>query len=188
MEEDTSKTKKRSKKNWYILMLVVGIILLIVFIVWLLMKGDVKTTGTYPDDTTPESLKCVKKDVAYKFFKSDSPASAEVKINAVFTKGKLDSLSFTHRTAYSDENNARIMSDAHEADMNLSFYDVGMGSYSLNAKYSTDKNIAQMTLFVKPEDLNSTSVKYIMLDSLPENLTGYKRGYTGQGFTCEVVR
>ena len=188
MEENTVKPKKKSKKNWYILMLILGVVLLIVLIVWLLMKGDMKTTGNYPDDITPESLKCVKKNVAYKIFTHDDPTVAEVRINAVFTKGKLDSISLVHRTAYRDEEVARTRSDSHEGDMNFSFTDSGMKQFALNATYTLDENVAQMSLYARADEVDSASIKYFMLDNLPENLTGYKRGYTSQGFTCEVIR
>ena len=188
MEENTAKTKKGSKKNWYIMMLVLGIILLIIFIIWLLMKGDVKTTGEYPNDVSPQSLECVKKDVSYKFFKIDNPATAEVKITAIFANSKIDSISLVHRTKYSDKAKVRSMSDAHEGDMNMSFQTSGMDPYSLGANFSQDENVAQMALYAKAKELTDATIQYFMLDSLPENLTGYKRGYIAQDFTCEIKR
>ncbi|MBR3269634.1 hypothetical protein IKG07_00015 [Candidatus Saccharibacteria bacterium] len=188
MEENTIKTKKNSKRNWYILILVVGIILLIIFIIWLLMKGDVKTTGEYPNDTSPQSLECAKKNVAYSFFHRDDPSSAEVKITAVFADSKLDSISLVHRTKYNDEQTARLMSDSHEGNMNISLQEKGIYPYSLGATYSQDKNVAQMLLYAKAAELDETTIKYFMLDSVPENLTGYKRGYLAQGFDCEIKR
>lgn len=188
MEENTVKTKKKSRKNWYILILLVGIILLVIFIIWLLTKGDVKTTGEYPNEFSPQSLECVKKDVAYEFFAKDNPSSAEVKINAIFANSKLDSISLTHRTAYNDADTAKKMSDAHEGNMNVSLQEKGMYPYSLGATYSQDKNVAQMLLYARANELNEATIKYFMLDSVPDNLTGYKRGYIAQGFTCEIKR
>ena len=188
MEENTEKSRKKTNKNWYILMLVVGIIILIVFIFWLLMKGDVKTTGEYPDDVSPQSLECIKKDVDYPFFTHDDNSNTEVKINAVFSKSIIDSISLTHRAVYSNEKYAKTMSDGHEGDMNISFQNKGMTPYLLNARYSQDDNTAQMVLYAKAGELNDQTIKYFMLDSVPENLTGYKRGYIAQSFDCEIKR
>lgn len=187
MEENTVKPKNKTNKNWCILMLVVGIIILIVFIVWLLMKGDVKTTGEYPDDVTPGTLKCVAKDLPYKFFK-DNPSSTEIEVNAIFAKNKIDSISFIVKAFYDDPTTAKTMSDGHQGDMNNSFYSNGMEAFSLDAKYALDDKMAQMSLYAKPKDLNDISSKYLMLSSLPDNLTGYKRAYLAQGFTCEIKR
>lgn len=187
MEDNTGKSKK-SKKNWWLLVLAVGIVIIVIFIIWLLMKGDVKTTGEYPNDISPQSLECVKKDVAYSFFHRDNPSSAEVKITAIFANSKLDSISLTHRTAYSDADTAKKMSDSHEGSMNISLQEKGIYPYALGATYSQDKNVAQMLLYTKAGELNETTIKYFMLDNVPENLTGYKRGYLAQGFTCEIKR
>lgn len=188
MEDNTDKLKKKSKKNWWLLILVVGIILIIAFIVWLLMKGDVKTTGNYPEDESPQSLECVKKDVAYPIFDKESQSNAEVKITAIFAKSKLDSISLIHRSAYTDEETAQKMSNIHEGHMNVSFQNKGMYPYSLGATYSRDGKIAQMLLYAKQSELNDEVANYFMLSKIPENLTGYKREYLAQGFDCEVKR
>ena len=190
MEENTEKSKKsnKSNRNWWIVMLVFGVVLLIGFIFWLLMKGDVKTTGEYPDDISPQSLECAKKDIAYKFFTHDNPENAEVKITAIFAKSRIDSISLIHRTTYDTKEYTKTMSDAHEGDMNISFQTGGMKPYSLGATYSQDGKTTQMALYAKASELNDQTIKYFMLDSVPENLTGYKRGYLAQGFTCEIKR
>lgn len=169
-------------------MLFVGVTLLIVFIFWLLMKGGVKTTGEYPNDASPQSLECVKKDVAYKFFAHDEPANSEIKITAIFAKSKIDSISLVHRTTYDTSDYAKKMSDGNQGDMNTSFYGSDMEAYSLNATYTVDEKTAQMALYTTASGLNDKSIKYFLLDSVPENLTGYKRGYIAQGFTCEIKR
>ena len=187
MEENTEKSKRNANKSWYILMLVVGIIILIGFIFWLLMKGDVKTTGEYPDDVTPGTLKCVAKNLPYKFFK-DNPSNTEIEVNAIFAKSRVDSVSFIIKAFYDDSATAKTMSDGHQGDMNNSFYSDGMEAFSLEATFSLNDKMAQMSLYAKPKDLNDVSSKYLMVGSLPENLTGYKRAYLAQGFTCEVKR
>jgi len=188
MEDNTKKPEKGSKKSWYLLMLFIGVIILIGFIFWLLMKGDVKTTGEHPDDVSPQSLECTKKGVSYGLFTLDSPESAEIKITAIFAKSKIDSISLLHRTTYDTKEYAKTMSDGHEGDMNISFQSQGMKPYSLGATYSQDGKIAQMALYAKASELNDQTIKYFMLDSVPDNLTGYKRGYNAQGFTCEIKR
>lgn len=189
MEETTEKTKKKSNKNWWILLFIlIGVILIVVFIIWLLMQGGVKTTGSYPEDETPETLKCVGKNIPYKFFLKDVPSNAEIKVNAIFTKSKIDSISLVHRTTYDNEDNARVNSNIHEGDMNRNFQNEGMGPYALNASYALEKNVAQMSIYAKSSELSDKSIKYFMLDNLPDNLNGYKRGYTAQGFTCEVTK
>lgn len=185
MEE---KTNRKARKNWYTLVLFVGVILLIVFILWLLMKGDVKTTGEYPDDTSPQSLECVKKDITYRFFTHDDASNSEIKITALFAKSKIDSISLIHKTTYATKEDAKTMSDGHQGDMNTNFYGSSMPAYALNATYSQDDKTAQMALYAKSSELNDKSIKYFMLDSVPENLTGYKRGYLAQGFACEIKR
>lgn len=188
MEENTVKTKKKSRRNWYILILVVGIILLVVFIIWLLMKGEVKTTGNYPDDVTPETLKCVGKNIPYFIYKKTDSPNTEIDINAIFTGGKINSISLVHRSKHNDADAADMAMRKITGDMNYSFADSGLKQFALNATYTVDDKVAQMALYATSNDLDDKSIKYFMLDNLPENLTGYKRGYISQGFTCEVTR
>lgn len=187
MEDNTDKSNKKSKKNWYILALIIGLILIIIFVIWFLMRGETKTTGDYPEDTTPESLECVGKNIPYKIF-ADTLSDIEIKINGIFINGKIGSISLVYKSKYNSAEAAKTMSDAHEGDMNMSFYKNNMNSYSLNATYTINENVAQMSLYANSSDLNDISAKYFMLDSLPKNLTEYKKDYIAKGFSCEITK
>ena len=189
MEENTNKPKKKSKKSLYISIAVVVVVLILVFVIWFFMKGEVKTTGNYPNDVTPESLSCKARNIDYEYFGNDKVTSSNnVQINAIFYNNKIDTISLVRKMTYLDADTAKIWSDAHEGNMNLSFYSNNMGSYSLGATYTIDNNVAQMSLYAKTDELNDTSIKYFMLDKLPKNMDEYKKGYSEKGFTCEVVK
>lgn len=188
MEENTVRPKKKSKKGRYISILAVIITVVIVIIVIFLMNGETKTTGNYPGDATTESLKCVGKNMPYKFFTKDNPSSAEIKINAIFNQDKIDSISLIHRTTYDNEADAETNSNIHKGDMNINFQNKGMKPFSLGAAYSLDKKVAQMSLYATSNELNDDTIKYFMLESLPKDLNGYKKGYTSQGFKCEITK
>lgn len=178
---------KKMNKNWLLLVGVILVIGIVVLLLWFLMRGEIKTAGDWPEDETTESLSCVVEKLTYKFFKSNNIID-NIRINVVFNNNKINSISLVTKTTYPDNDTTRAISDGHEGDMNLSFYDNGMDSYSLGATYSVDNNFAQISLYATSSELNDVSIQYFMLDTLPKNIDEYKKAYANQGFTCEIVK
>lgn len=187
MEEEPNNNKKKTNRKWFLLVGVILIIGIIVLILWFLIRGETKTTGSYQNDETTESLSCTAKNLPYSFFKTTNIIN-NIKVNAIFSSGKISSISFITQSVYQDHATAKIQSDAHEGDMNISFANNGMKQFALNATYDIDENMAQMSLYGTSADINETSIKYFMLDSVPKNIDGYKKAYLNQGFNCEIVK
>ena len=189
MEENTEKSKKsnKSNKNWWIIILAVGVILLIVFVFWLLVKGDVKTTGEYPDDVKDSSLTCTTTKVEYPFFTYDESSSKEATINMLFKNKELNSISFIYSLKYDNER-AVTASEAHNhAAMNISFAKVGLEADALNANYTRTNNEMILTLHATMADLNEDSGKFFLINDIPvdSSISRYARNYKNQGFKCE---
>ena len=190
MEEESinnhNNTKKKTNKKWFLL---VGVILIIgvIVLLWFLMRGETKTTGSYQDDEATESLSCAAKNLPYTFFKTTNTID-NIKVNTIFSNNKISSISFVAQSIYQDPTTARIQSDAHEGDMNISFANNGMKQFALSATYDINEDTAQMSLYGTSADINETSIRYFMLDSIPKNIDGYKKAYLNQGFNCEIVK
>lgn len=186
MEESTEKSRKKTNKNWYILMLVVGIIILIVFIIWLLMKGDIKTTGEYPDDVKNSSLSCTTAGFKYPFSKYDESTKKETTVNILFINNKIDSITLIYTLNYDTERGI-IASEANiHADMNKSFADSGLGVDALGANYAKTDNAMTLTLHADKGILDANSGKYFLINDIPidSSISVYARNYKNQGFKC----
>lgn len=180
--------KKKINKNWFLLVGVILAIAIIIIVLWLLMRGETKTTGDWSEETS-ESLTCKASNVAYEYFGADKATSSNnVQINAVFNNGKIQSISLIRKMTYIDAETAKIWSDSHEFNMNVSFAESGLKAFALNATFNKSENVAQMSLYANKDEITENSIKYFMLNSVPKNIDEYKKAYTNQGFNCEVVK
>lgn len=180
--------KRKINKYWYVLIGVFLIIAIISIPLILSMGGDIKTTGSWSEETS-ESLSCKARNVDYEYFGEDKATSSNnVRVNAIFNNGRLASINLVRKMTYIDADIARIWSDAHEGNMNKKFAEDGLGAYALNANYSKNESTAQMSLYATSSEINNTTIKYFMLDNLPKDIDGYKKGYSDKGFTCEFVK
>lgn len=180
--------KKKINKNWFLLVGVILAIAIIIIVLWLLMRGETKTTGDWSEETS-ESLTCKASNVAYEYFGADKATSSNnVQINAVFNNSKIQSISLIRKMTYIDAETAKIWSDSHEFNMNVSFSNNGLNPYDLNANFSKNDNVAQMTIYAVKNEINDATIKYFMLDNIPKNIDDYKKSYTNKGFTCEIAK
>lgn len=180
--------RKKIDKNWCMLIVVFLIVIIISILLILSMGGSITTTGEWSEKTS-ESLSCKATNINYEFFGKDTATSSNnVKVNAIFNNNKIISINLVRKMTYVDPETAKIWSDSHEFYMNRSFGENNLGAYALNANYNVDESTAQMSIYAANGDINDNTIRYFMLDSLPKDIDEYKKGYSGKGFTCEIVK
>ena len=180
--------RKSINKYWYVLIGLLLIIAIITIPLILSMRGDTVTTGQWSEETS-ESLSCKARNVDYKYFGDDKVTSSNnVQVNAIFNNDKIVSISLVRKMTYADAETASAKSDLHEFNVNKKFGEDGLGAYALNANFSKNESTAQMSLYATSSEINGTTIKYFMLDNLPKDIDGYKKGYSNRGFTCEMVK
>lgn len=183
--------KKEEKKiNWLIPVILVLIFVIIIAIIINSLRGNTTYTGSFDNGKKTDTLVCYSEQVSYPIFNYDNSSSKSLKINVVFENDKLGSISLYYKLNYPYEEMAKKSESVNHAAMNLSFYDVGMKTDDLNAKYSFVDNDFQMSIYARSTDLNEKSLKYFMLSSIYEvkNLTMEKLAkiYNEAGLDCEI--
>ena len=182
------KAKKSKNTNSAIIIGTIFAAIIIVLLI-LLMRGTTTTTGTYPNNVSGTALNCVKKNYLYPFFRYDKSNDKEIKINAIFSQDKLNSISLINTLHYTAESDI-IGSEAHNhAAMNKSF-GAALGPDALGASYAKLTDAMKMSLFAKQDDVNAESARFFLINTdgdFPQTLADYRQNYEKQGFSCEIV-
>lgn len=178
------KTKSRqSKSEWQFIM--IGIILIIIAvaaIVGFLLQGQTTVSGNFPENKTSKTLSCEIDNLPYPIFDSNSSISSHTKINAIFDDDRISSISLTNSMIYSSIERAKVESENHHGNMNISFGP--LGADALSARYTTDDVEAQMSLYANANDLNASTYRYFLINGNPTSSSDYMQNYTTQGFNC----
>lgn len=186
MESDSHSNKIR---GWVLVLL--GVILIIVAIVLAilsLLSGNSTGSSTGGIVDTTQSLTCTSEEIAYPPSGQNDSTGKAIKIIATFDDSKLDTISLTYRVAYESESSANQGATDLRIAVNKNFAEDSLGVDSLGITYSTIKNVAQLNLYAKAKEINSTSEKYFMLDGAngsfkQDNLA---KIYSDKGFNCTV--
>ncbi len=154
------------------------------------MSGQITVTGGGEDYTVSETIVCESETTAYPLFTFDNSDSKNLKINAFFEDDVLHSIALYYRLDYSDIDMAKKSESVNHGNMNLSFYDDGMETDDLNAKYSFIDNSLQMSIYIKSDEFGQKPFRYFMLNNIynAEKLTKEKMAkiYNEAGLDCVI--
>lgn len=175
--------KQKYNRRWLIPVGIILVITTIILILLFLLRGTTVIQGEYPDNEKSESLTCIVENTTYSFMKDDGEG-IKIKINTIFTKNVISSISLTATKTYSDELSANQALARMMANMNRSF-DTELGAGAFNATYSTNEAVAQMNLYANADALKAEYLKYFMIDDLPQTIEQYQSNYESQGFKCK---
>ena len=188
-EEDKKEEEKRNKSYWFkVFAVLLFVVFAIILIIWL-TRGQVTTTGQYPNDVVITSLSCTKEGDNYPIFTYDNAIKKRTKLSFVFSSEKYDSISLIQSMYYNDESHIVGSEAFSHADMNKQFSRDGLGSDALNATYARLSDRMEMSLYQKREQMTVSRAKYFLLEksngeSLPETKSELKSFYESKGFTC----
>ena len=189
MNEFSDKKSKNGLPIWtfLILILIFGAVLAILISG---MSGQITVTGGGEDYTVSETIVCESETTAYPLFTFDNSDSKNLKINAFFEDDVLHSIALYYRLDYSDIDMAKKSESVNHGNMNLSFYDDGMETDDLNAKYSFIDNSLQMSIYIKSDEFGQKPFRYFMLNNIynAEKLTKEKMAkiYNEAGLDCVI--
>ena len=184
-----SSSKKKQKRRGYelivgILLFVLAIVLIIIFFV----KGQVTVTGDFPDNEKTVSATCTSSTIGYPFFANNEAAKKDMSIKIVANEDKVDTLSLLYYLYYGSEDAITSSRDVNHYAVNKAFEEAGLEADALGANYSRLADSFKFTLFAKAPDLNSTTVKFFLLDGIKiEDGIKYsttKSMYKALGFKC----
>lgn len=184
------KNAKEKRKSKFTSIILVLVFVAAIVIVVLLMNGKTTITGDFEGSKKIETLACWSDTISYPIFKYDNSSTKSLKINAMFENEKLSSISLYYKLGYPNEEMMRKSESVNHAAMNLSFYDNGMGTDDLEAKYSFVNNSLQMSIYIKSANLDNKSLRYFMLDGSQEvsSLSEWTmaEAYNDIGLNCEI--
>ena len=178
----------KTKKIITILITVIAIVLLVIALI-LLLKGETKTGGEFPEDVEGQALVCESRSVKYPIFEYDEAKARDLKITANFYNKKLDAMSLAYSLFYDDGAQIAKSEAANHASMNKDFAKNGLGADAFEAHYSNMKDSMKMSLYVRGEDFNIKTGKYFMVEveekkDMPDNIDKFEKIYKSQGFSC----
>ena len=187
--EPEDKVKKK-KKNTGILIIGTVFVAIIIILLIFLMQGKTTTSGNYPENMSDEALSCEANNIDYPIFTYDNAIKKEAKVNILFSKDKIKSISLSYSLYYNDEEKI-IGSEAHNhAAMNISFGKNSMGADALNANYAKLEDKMRMSLYASGSDITTITLKYFLIntESIPDKITDYEDIYKDKGFKCETSK
>lgn len=174
------------KTKWLILIGVILILIAGILLLCFLLKGEVTTSGNWPEPETTESLSCEIIGLDYPFFEFNNSTKETTEINAVFKDDELDTISLVQKLFYDNVDSITKSEAINHASMNLSFADSNLDADAFKANYAKLSDNLKMSLFAERKELNNLSAKYFLLD---EAHGQYDRPvvetlYTTKGFSC----
>ena len=176
-------------KNIITILITAITLTLLVVVLILLMRGDTKTSGEFPENVEGQSLVCESRSIKYPIYDYDDAKARDLKITANFYSKKLDAMSLAYSLFY-DDNKQITASEAHNhAAMNKDFAKNNLGADAFEAHYSNMNDSMKMTLYVRGEDFNIIAAKYFMIEAqekrdLPDTIDEFEKIYKSQGFSC----
>lgn len=181
---------KRTAK-WLNQIGVVLIFVAILVLLWFLLNGSTTIENKPEESKTIETLVCESDEVSYPIFDFDHSISKSLKINVIFEDDSVESIALFYGLDYSDEETMKKSESHNHAAMNMSFYDAGMKTDDLNAKYSFVDKRFQMSIYTKKSEITQKSMKYFMLNDLYDinelNKEKTARIYNDKGLDCVVI-
>lgn len=178
-------TNKNNIRVFFVLAGILLIILAIVVLLYLLMKGETKTSGEWLGTESTESIVCNIVDKTYPFYTYDNSKSKETKVNIIFDNNKIQSISLTNILYYDDEKVAVDSENLNHIAMNDSFGINGLKFDDLNLKFAKFDGGLQMNIY--SENIDGVSAKYFLLDReyLNSNESTIRKFFEGNNFKCE---
>lgn len=184
------KKKDKNYSSWLLCAGLVSIAVLVAVLLPILLNGNTTIVGGFDTSKTLDTLVCSSEVTAYPIFDFDYSASKSLRINIVFDEDSIDSISLMYKLNYADAETMTKSGAHNHAAMNLSFYDVGMKTDDLNAKYSFVDNSFQMSIYAKKNELTQKSLKYFLLDDLYDitilDKDTIANTYNNKGLGCVV--
>lgn len=167
------------------------LVIVVLIILWLL-HGKTTTSGQYPENVKNNSLLCSSNSIKYPKITTIDSDNKELKIDAIFNGAEtLKNISIVYTLQYTSEQEAY----AAEVSSNIEFVNklasIGFNSSKFSNKFSryVDKLIISLTM--KPDELEETTVDYVMLDTKDAEriktygLKDYQEYYESLGFVCK---
>ena len=171
--------------KWVVLAALISIVILLIF----LMRGKTTVTGQYLDDVKNVSLSCEGVGLPYPIFTYDNSSQKKAKLNLIFSRDELKSISLVYNLSYSSLNSSTASKAHNHAAMNISFGKDGLNADNYSAVYSESETGLQMSLYATGSDLKSSVFKkYFFLegDTIANSPDTYQRAYESRGFTCKT--
>lgn len=188
MEKETKNSKLEvSHVLFYLALALVGVAIIFAIVFWL--RGETKTYGDYPNPESNESLKCESVGFSYPFFSHDNARKRTTKINAVFGKDELKTISLIYVLNYDDVSEIESSEASNHIAMNESFYEDNLGPDSFDANYARLSDALKFTISADASKIyNGGGAKYFLLNDIeetPYSIKNVKNTYQKKGFKCE---
>jgi flagellar basal body-associated protein FliL len=186
--ENNSKNNN-PKRGWiFLLMGILCVVVALVLIIVYFMHGKITTTNNGGEIETTESITCTSDQIAYPYFKADESKKKDLKINAVFNNGKLDTITLTYQLDYDDEVQAEQASAEHHAELNKKFYEDSMNADALGTHFSVIKETMQLSLRAESKEITGVTSKYFLIDNTSGNhkKDSLVKIFSNKGLNCTI--
>lgn len=179
------KENRNKNKAWMTFLAIFLLCLAVVLIIWFLLKGETRVTGSFPDDTTSVSLSCEREGEPYPFFGYDESESKKTKINMIFQQDKLHTISLIQTMIYNNSEYAAKSETLNRVSINENLGNE-LSSNSMDVRYTVNGNTMQMVLSVDTDKLSETEKKFFLIEKDPYTFEQYENNYISQNFICKT--
>ncbi len=184
MEKERNKGRRFGRSIYYLAALIFAIILVILVSIFL-FSGDVSVNNNDGFSEKTQSLTCEKNNALYPFL-AGIDDEGTIKINVVFDKKTLDTISLVYKIYYDDKAQIERSEVQSRILMNENFNNDNLGTEALGSVFSALKDAMQLSLQANSDEINSITAKYFLLDGL-NGMYSRKvvmEHYINEGFDC----
>lgn len=184
-----SSDSKRMSKNKASILIISGVVLIVIAIVLILnffMRGETTVSGNFPDPEVSESISCELNSADDTILDLTDVTRASTKVNAVFVKKQLSSISLTYSLYYNSEEKINTSEAKNHANFNLSSQENGLGANIFNLHFTKLKDRLEIRMYAESKDITDKSSEYLLLRNTSNlSQSAVEKNYTDKGFKCK---